>query len=216
MIKEWSILNELKREHHEQHINISERARSLGGLIWLYLKPTALKNRLKEDDELQTLRQHIIHITFETRRSHLHNHIVKVNYKPKPTEHPFVSFPEDDEIQTLYRSFSMPEHVHLEHTNVHLKPIEELILRYLRLSTNFAFDCNAIYEKIRNHNDQSQVKDLTRKDIKTSCQSLLNRGMVFQANYDFYAITNEGRQYINAKHPLFTVEDIKNREEPSK
>ena len=204
---EWSILNELKLEHSEQHTNISERARSLGGLIWLYLKPTALKNRFKQDDELETLRQHIIHITFETRKIHLHHHIVKVNYKPKPTEHPFVSFPEDDEIQTLYWSYSMPGHVHLQY-------IEDLILRYLRLSTNFAFDCNAICERIRDHDDQ--VKDLTRKDIQTGCKSLLNRGLVFQANYDFYAITNEGRQYINAKHPLFTVEDINNREEPSK
>ena len=95
----------------------------------------------------------------------------------------------------------MPNHPHIQ---AH----EDLVLRCLRLKSHQAFSCNTILSCIKALPDEPPF--LRLKDIITCCRSLMDKSLIFQANYDFYAITNEGKQYINAKYPLFVVKELHN------
>ena len=91
--------------------------------------------------------------------------------------------------------------------------IEDLILRYLRLTDHYAFDQNYILQKVKEFADNPE--DISFHDIATGCFSLRNRGYIYQLNLEYYSITKEGRNYIEAKHPLFEVIELKTKEKLS-
>ena len=66
-IQQWSLMNDLKEQREINEVDIPKRAEALGGLIWLYFNPSSdLHLRFEEDDEMQTLRDHILYLTFKT------------------------------------------------------------------------------------------------------------------------------------------------------
>ena len=84
--------------------------------------------------------------------------------------------------------------------------LETLILRQLRLTDYYAFDCNYLLSKVKTYTECP--KDIRHHNINTACMSLRNRGYIYQANYDYYAITKEGMEYMSENHPLFEVIDL--------
>lgn len=81
---------------------------------------------------------------------------------------------------------------------------EQLVLRYLRLADDaYAFDIPTIHRKILRFQDRRE--EITSIETAGAVKLLLRRGYIFQANNQYYAITREGRHYINAAHPLFKV-----------
>ena len=81
--------------------------------------------------------------------------------------------------------------------------IECLVLRYLRLIHGYAADISTIHDKIQQLSNAP--KELFMIETSGAVKTLMRRGYLFQANYEYYAITREGQHYINAKDPLFKV-----------
>ena len=81
--------------------------------------------------------------------------------------------------------------------------IEELILRLLRLEPNKAFHVSIIRDAIRKQQIFDDPGHITVSSVTKACKSLMDKCFLYEANFFFYGVTAEGKEYAENEWPLF-------------